>query len=98
MARMPVKECATMSRNLLLLGVMMIGAAYCQADKPPVAMELSTRNQHGKALGDTEVQIRITNTSDHRITLQTKEADPPIMLFSVPENGQDAIISRPSVK
>ena len=80
----------TLRASLLLL----VSAAYLIAaddQETGLSVTISSAESTYRNLGDAVLEIHISNTTAHRITVKTMDADPPVVVFALDAIGKMAI-------
>ena len=86
------------NRNYKLVTLAAFASYAAVGQDNPISVSLATKAATYQALGDAELEIRISNTSGQPVTVQTIDADPPIMPYAVDDRVKNAIITRPAIK
>ena len=75
-----------------------VGCGALAQTLPPISISISAIAPVDRSLHEVGLEIRISNTSEHAIRIQTADTDPPVTVFGIDEDGQQAIITKPAVK
>ena len=70
-----------------------ICVSVTRAQPSTVSVTISAKAQSYRTLGDVVLEIRISNLGDHRISLRTIDADPPVLPAAVDDAGRPAILT-----
>jgi hypothetical protein len=96
---MPIREKQPMfNLNYKLVPLAVLASYAAVGQDNPISVSLATKAATYQALGDAELEIRISNTSGQPVTVQTIDADPPITPHALNDRGENAIITRPAIK